>query len=171
MLGGCSSHNGGIALMPLDLDMQRWQKMGAEGWTHDDMVRLTRKLRNNIVPVHEKHRSPIVKDWVKTCADVFGVPIIEDFNAGIARHATITFSPDQAQQATASPKKHTKSRFGCKECKLRRVKCDQTHPVCIRCQRRGSVCFSETDPTRCESRHASHDIQDPCRPVYGGGRP
>lgn len=43
--------------------------------------------------------------------------------------------------------KHSKSRFGCKECKLRRVKCDQTHPVCIRCQRRGSICFSETPPS------------------------
>ncbi|KAH6661543.1 fungal-specific transcription factor domain-containing protein [Plectosphaerella plurivora] len=44
-------------------------------------------------------------------------------------------------------KQHSKSRLGCKECKLRRVKCDQTHPVCIRCQRRGSICFSETPPS------------------------
>ncbi|KAJ5015976.1 hypothetical protein K4K57_012374 [Colletotrichum sp. SAR 10_99] len=43
-------------------------------------------------------------------------------------------------------RRHTKSRLGCKECKLRKVKCDQTLPVCIRCQRRGSVCYSEKPP-------------------------
>ena len=35
-----------------------------------------------------------------------------------------------------------RSRFGCAECKRRRVKCDETFPVCLRCQRRGSVCAS-----------------------------
>lgn len=35
-----------------------------------------------------------------------------------------------------------KSKNGCKECKLRRVKCDETFPVCLRCQRRGSLCES-----------------------------
>ncbi len=28
---------------------------------------------------------------------------------------------------------HTKSRFGCKECKTRRLKCDESRPSCTRC--------------------------------------
>ncbi|CAG8004813.1 unnamed protein product [Penicillium salamii] len=33
-----------------------------------------------------------------------------------------------------------KSRSGCRECRQRKVKCDETFPSCVRCQRRGSVC-------------------------------
>ena len=33
-----------------------------------------------------------------------------------------------------------KTRSGCRECKRRRVKCDETFPVCLRCQRSGTVC-------------------------------
>lgn len=35
-----------------------------------------------------------------------------------------------------------RSRSGCKECKRRRVKCDETFPVCLRCQKRRTVCES-----------------------------
>lgn len=37
-----------------------------------------------------------------------------------------------------------RSRSGCKNCKKRRVKCDETFPVCLRCQKRGTVCESES---------------------------
>ncbi|CAG8888662.1 unnamed protein product [Penicillium egyptiacum] len=37
-----------------------------------------------------------------------------------------------------------RSRSGCKDCKRRRVKCDETFPVCLRCQKRGTVCESES---------------------------
>ncbi|KAF2188462.1 hypothetical protein K469DRAFT_724446 [Zopfia rhizophila CBS 207.26] len=43
-------------------------------------------------------------------------------------------------------KLRSKSKFGCKECKLRRVKCDETYPVCLQCQRRGSLRLSATPP-------------------------
>ena len=33
-----------------------------------------------------------------------------------------------------------RSRSGCRECRQRKVKCDETFPVCQRCQRRGSLC-------------------------------
>ncbi|KAH6628977.1 fungal-specific transcription factor domain-containing protein [Boeremia exigua] len=36
-----------------------------------------------------------------------------------------------------------KSRGGCRECKRRRVKCDERFPICVRCQRRGSVCLMD----------------------------
>lgn len=36
--------------------------------------------------------------------------------------------------------KHSKSRLGCKECKTRHVKCDESRPRCIRCQKTGRDC-------------------------------
>ncbi|KAH8647136.1 hypothetical protein BX600DRAFT_518421 [Xylariales sp. PMI_506] len=35
---------------------------------------------------------------------------------------------------------HTKSRRGCKQCKARRIKCDEAHPSCGKCVRDGSRC-------------------------------
>lgn len=37
-------------------------------------------------------------------------------------------------------KAHKKSRAGCGECKLRKVKCDEGKPVCKRCQTGGHAC-------------------------------
>jgi hypothetical protein len=34
-----------------------------------------------------------------------------------------------------------KSKLGCKTCKARRIKCDETYPVCRRCLKRGSICL------------------------------
>ncbi|KAH8680582.1 hypothetical protein BX600DRAFT_444736 [Xylariales sp. PMI_506] len=36
---------------------------------------------------------------------------------------------------------HVKSRKGCKNCKLRRVKCDEVKPQCTNCSRRGEECL------------------------------
>ncbi|KAK1621421.1 hypothetical protein BDP81DRAFT_336807 [Colletotrichum phormii] len=36
--------------------------------------------------------------------------------------------------------KHRKSRLGCKECKERKVKCDESQPICIRCKTSGRNC-------------------------------
>lgn len=35
---------------------------------------------------------------------------------------------------------HNKSRRGCLECKRRRIKCDENHPQCSNCTRRGTTC-------------------------------
>lgn len=40
------------------------------------------------------------------------------------------------------PQQRRKGRFGCQECKMRHVKCDETFPVCLRCQQRGAICRS-----------------------------
>uniref|UniRef100_A0A0C4DI66 Zn(2)-C6 fungal-type domain-containing protein n=1 Tax=Fusarium oxysporum (strain Fo5176) TaxID=660025 RepID=A0A0C4DI66_FUSOF len=48
----------------------------------------------------------------------------------------------------SSKSQRTKSRLGCLECRIRRVKCDETFPVCLRCQRRGSVCMASNRPAR-----------------------
>ena len=39
-----------------------------------------------------------------------------------------------------SKRNHTKSRLGCKQCKARRIKCDQTAPCCVNCAKRGFEC-------------------------------
>ncbi|WQF76549.1 Putative zn(2)Cys(6) fungal-type DNA-binding domain-containing protein [Colletotrichum destructivum] len=36
--------------------------------------------------------------------------------------------------------KHRKSRLGCRECKERKVKCNESKPICIRCKGVGRVC-------------------------------
>ncbi|OAL25683.1 chorismate synthase [Fonsecaea multimorphosa] len=33
-----------------------------------------------------------------------------------------------------------KSRFGCRNCKLRKLKCDETRPHCVRCRTYGVLC-------------------------------
>ncbi|QKD56928.2 uncharacterized protein FOBCDRAFT_262580 [Fusarium oxysporum Fo47] len=43
-------------------------------------------------------------------------------------------------------RKHTKSRTGCSECKRRKVKCDESHPVCFNCIRYGATCSLESAP-------------------------
>ncbi|CAI6041315.1 unnamed protein product [Clonostachys chloroleuca] len=47
-------------------------------------------------------------------------------------------------QMDGEPKGKTtsRSRSGCTECKRRRVKCDETFPICTRCRKRGSICQS-----------------------------
>ncbi|KAJ5920158.1 hypothetical protein N7516_011016 [Penicillium verrucosum] len=56
------------------------------------------------------------------------------------------YHPDQNKTNTAVPDKseskptHTRTRSGCRGCRQRRVKCDETFPVCLRCRRRGSIC-------------------------------
>ncbi|KAJ4987587.1 hypothetical protein SVAN01_06900 [Stagonosporopsis vannaccii] len=37
-------------------------------------------------------------------------------------------------------KKHRKVRTGCRTCKLRRVKCDESYPACLRCFKLGQIC-------------------------------
>lgn len=57
--------------------------------------------------------------------------------------------PRQRQIAVAtrfSNSRRSTSRFGCRNCKLRRVKCDESFPVCLKCQRRGSICIPSAPP-------------------------
>ncbi|KAK5048696.1 hypothetical protein LTR84_005788 [Exophiala bonariae] len=52
-----------------------------------------------------------------------------------------TVSADfMANAARQESQGRCKSRSGCQECKARKVKCDETFPVCDRCRRRGAIC-------------------------------
>ncbi|MEU7164888.1 GMC oxidoreductase [Streptomyces morookaense] len=80
VLGGCSSHNTLISFKPLPGDWDEWAEAGAEGWDHASMDPYFDKLRNNIVPVHEKDRNAIARDFVEAAQKAIGVPRVEGFN-------------------------------------------------------------------------------------------
>ncbi|KAG4434508.1 hypothetical protein IFR05_010013 [Cadophora sp. M221] len=40
----------------------------------------------------------------------------------------------------ATRRPHRKSRLGCKRCKVRRMKCDETHPICMNCSKHDLEC-------------------------------
>ncbi|KAK3294158.1 uncharacterized protein B0H64DRAFT_325897 [Chaetomium fimeti] len=68
---------------------------------------------------------------------------------------------------------HRKSRLGCAECKRRRVKCDETRPVCKRCALAGRQCaFSLMAPslpsTDASSVISGSDAQDSTAETWTG---
>ncbi|MFJ2257606.1 GMC family oxidoreductase [Streptomyces sp. NPDC087844] len=80
VLGGCSSHNTLIAFKPLPSDWDEWEAAGAEGWGSAPMEAYFPRLRNNIVPVDEKDRNAIARDFVDAAQSTLGVPRVEGFN-------------------------------------------------------------------------------------------
>jgi choline dehydrogenase-like flavoprotein len=80
VLGGCSSHNTLIAFKPLPSDWDEWEAAGAKGWGSVQMEAYFARLLNNIVPVDEKDRNAIARDFVDAAQKALGVPRIEGFN-------------------------------------------------------------------------------------------
>ncbi|KAI5777814.1 fungal-specific transcription factor domain-containing protein [Geopyxis carbonaria] len=58
------------------------------------------------------------------------------------RHQSQNAKPPRRRRSAAGsePVKHRRTRSGCFTCRMRRVKCDETHPVCERCQKGGREC-------------------------------
>ena len=81
VLGGCSSHNTLISFRPFAEDLDEWVAAGAEGWDNATVQSYADRLKNNIVPIAEKDRNDMVKDWVSSASEAAGVPVVEDFNA------------------------------------------------------------------------------------------
>jgi choline dehydrogenase-like flavoprotein len=79
VLGGCSSHNTMISLLPPPEDFADWVAAGATGWSYDDMVPYWKRLALHIVPVAE--RNPLAADFVAACRSALDVPVHDDFNA------------------------------------------------------------------------------------------
>ncbi|KAH8600176.1 hypothetical protein B0O99DRAFT_682622 [Bisporella sp. PMI_857] len=51
-----------------------------------------------------------------------------------------------------SRRPHTKSRHGCMECKAKKIKCDETKPVCLKCSKRSNDChYQDTISTNTNS--------------------
>ncbi|KAK3389365.1 hypothetical protein B0H63DRAFT_427814 [Podospora didyma] len=53
---------------------------------------------------------------------------------------TSTCQPTKPIRTMPKRTAHTKTRTGCRTCKIRRVKCDETRPACRRCSSTGRIC-------------------------------
>lgn len=80
VLGGCSSHNTLISFKPLPGDWDEWAEAGADGWDAASMDPYFGRLRNNIVPVDEKDRNAIARDFVDAAQAAADVPRVDSFN-------------------------------------------------------------------------------------------
>ncbi|CAF3508994.1 unnamed protein product [Fusarium graminearum] len=111
VLGGCSSHNTLISFRPFRHDMDRWVAKGCKGWDFETVMRSVDNLRNQLNPVHPRHRNQLTKDWVKACSEAMGIPIIHDFNHEISEKGQLTqgagffsvsYNPDTGHRSSAS---------------------------------------------------------------------
>ncbi|OON74420.1 GMC family oxidoreductase [Streptomyces tsukubensis] len=106
VLGGCSSHNTLIAFKPLPGDWDEWAERGAEGWGAADMGPYFDRLRNNIVPVDEKDRNAIARDFVEAARSAAGVPRVESFNKEPFKDGVgffdLAYHPENNKRSSAS---------------------------------------------------------------------
>lgn len=106
VLGGCSSHNTLIAFKPLPSDWDEWARAGAEGWDAASMEPYFGRLRNNIVPVDERDRNPIARDFVDSARTALGVPRVEGFNKKPFHEGAgffdLAYHPDTNKRSSAS---------------------------------------------------------------------
>ncbi|MER5890992.1 GMC oxidoreductase [Streptomyces sp. NPDC001941] len=106
VLGGCSSHNTLIAFKPLPSDWDEWAAAGAEGWGADAMSPYFDRLLNNIVPVDEKDRNAIARDFVDAAQQALGVPRVEGFNKAPFHEGAgffdLAYHPEDNKRSSAS---------------------------------------------------------------------
>jgi len=81
VIGGCSSHNGGVAVRGSRLDYDRWAAAGNPGWTTEELLPLFRSAfeRFRVRPVGLDDLTP----FQRACADglaAAGIPIVDDFD-------------------------------------------------------------------------------------------
>ncbi|KAI9375671.1 hypothetical protein BJX61DRAFT_92765 [Aspergillus egyptiacus] len=66
--------------------------------------------------------------------------------------------PPGPQRRKPTRRFHRKSRTGCKECRARRIKCDETHPSCENCQRASMAChYAAQSQNRSQSRSSGEE--------------
>ncbi|PWY90416.1 hypothetical protein BO94DRAFT_555577 [Aspergillus sclerotioniger CBS 115572] len=77
----------------------------------------------------------------------------------------------RASTQTRGRRSHQKSRHGCQQCKLRKVKCGEEKPSCINCRRHGVTCSFAQSPS-CHDRSPSCNQvptpQDNTRTIVSG---
>ncbi len=75
------------------------------------MMRVIDNLRNQIQPVHPRHRNQVCKDWIESCSKAMDIPIIPDFNKEIRETGSLTqgvgffsvaYNPDDGRRSSAS---------------------------------------------------------------------
>ncbi|KAL8949527.1 MAG: hypothetical protein Q9222_004364 [Ikaeria aurantiellina] len=111
VLGGCSSHNTLISFRPFEYDCRRWEALGCEGWSFETFTRVLDRLRNTVQPVHSRHRNQLCRDWVDSCSEALGIPVIHDFNQEIREKGSfkegvgffsVSYNPDDGRRSSAS---------------------------------------------------------------------
>ncbi|ASU81978.1 oxidoreductase [Nocardiopsis gilva YIM 90087] len=111
VLGGCSSHNTLISFRPFAQDLDDWVAAGAEGWDNATVQAYADRLKNNIIPIAEKDRNQLIKDWVEASSTATGVPVVEDFNAETSHRGgfndgvgflSISYDPYSGKRSSAS---------------------------------------------------------------------
>ncbi|WEV27312.1 GMC family oxidoreductase N-terminal domain-containing protein [Streptomyces sp. 71268] len=106
VLGGCSSHNTLISFKPLPGDWDEWAEAGARGWDAASMDPYFARLRNNIVPVHEKDRNAIASDFVAAAQAALDVPRVEGFNKAPFHEGVgffdLAYHPEDNKRSSAS---------------------------------------------------------------------
>jgi choline dehydrogenase-like flavoprotein len=88
ILGGCSSHNTMIALLPPAADFDKWAALGARGWDAGAMSTYLGRLAVSIVPVAPGHRNPYLADVIEAASAALGIPVREDWNTADYRDGT-----------------------------------------------------------------------------------
>ncbi|WP_320785225.1 GMC family oxidoreductase [Streptomyces sp. CRN 30] len=106
VLGGCSSHNTLIAFKPLPSDWDEWEAAGARGWGAVQMEAYWARLLNHVVPVDEKDRNAIARDFVDAAHKALGVPRIEGFNQKPFTEGVgffdLAYHPEENKRSSAS---------------------------------------------------------------------
>ncbi|HEY0001050.1 MAG TPA: GMC family oxidoreductase N-terminal domain-containing protein, partial [Actinoplanes sp.] len=106
VLGGCSSHNTMISLLPPPADFTDWVAAGATGWSYDEMLPYFKRLAITISPVAERDRNPLTEDFVTACHTALGVPVNADFNAAPfadgAGFFPVGYHPESGTRSSAS---------------------------------------------------------------------
>lgn len=68
--------------------------------------------------------------------------------------------------ATRHRRSHRKSRLGCQGCKQRKIKCDESRPVCINCTRREIDCSFSIRPSAADPEPTTPDGNTPAAIPY-----
>ncbi|KFA64311.1 hypothetical protein S40285_02950 [Stachybotrys chlorohalonatus IBT 40285] len=83
-------------------------------------------------------------------------------------------SDDQKVRGYKRRKEHRKTKLGCLACRAKRVKCDETRPVCLRCSRNNRECVyehaddgSESDASRAPGEASGSMIPSLSPPTMG----
>ncbi|KAL8715128.1 MAG: hypothetical protein Q9220_001085 [cf. Caloplaca sp. 1 TL-2023] len=96
---------------PFEYDCRRWEALGCKGWSFKMFMRVLDRLRNTVQPVHSRHRNQLCMDWVNSCSEALGIPIIHDFNQEIKEKGSfkegvgffsVSYNPDDGRRSSAS---------------------------------------------------------------------
>jgi choline oxidase len=81
ILGGCSSHNGAIAIKPPDDDFRRWVAAGADGWSPEDTAAAWQRVLKEVYIAPSSTHNPL-NESVLEAAEQIGLQRIDRFGRG-----------------------------------------------------------------------------------------